>query len=210
MGARAAVQSRQSRLVNQSSFWTAALQKAIFAREIAGMLQADPEMAFHGALLQDFLLPVVTNELYDHYVEFIKMRDQRPIDICEFEHQTFGWDHALAGAHLAHRWNLPDELVCCMLFHHVGIEILDHPTLGHTPVAAVALSALLPDQLRQCYQGLEQLLLLEQKWPAFNLRAIADRVDAIQEESGLGMRNDFPLSRRCKLVFNQYAIGASK
>jgi len=208
IGARAAVQSKQSRLVNQCSFWTAALQKAIFAREMAGMLKADPQMAFSGALLQDYLLPVVTNELYDDYIEFIKMRDLRPIDICEFERRMFGWDHALAGACLAHRWQLPDELVCCMLFHHAGIEILGDSILGRTPVAAVALSALLPDQLRQCYQGLEQLLLLEQKWPAFNLRAIAEKVDAIQEESGLGMRNDFPLSRRCKLVFNKSPIGA--
>jgi len=202
IGARAAVQSKQSRLVNQSCFWTAALQKAIFAREMAGMLQADPEMAFSGALLQDYLLPVVTNELYAQYIDFIKMRDQRPIDICEFERQTFGWDHALAGACLAQRWQLPDELVCCLLFHHAGIEILADPILGRTPVAAVALSALLPDQLRQCYQGLEQLLLLEQKWPAFKFRAIAEKVDAIQEDSGLGMRNDFPLSRRCKLIFD--------
>ena len=209
VGVKAAVHSRQSRLINQSSFWTAALQKAIFAREIARMLKADPEMAFNGALLQDYLLPVVTNELYDQYIEFIKMRDQRPIDIYAFEQQTFGWDHALAGACLAHRWKLPDELVCCLLLHHVGIEILADPNLGHTPVAAVALSALLPDQLRQCYQGLEQLLLLEQSWPAFNLREIAEKVDAIQEESGLGMRNDFPLARRCKLLFEQCAAGAS-
>ena len=205
VGTKAAIQARQSRLINQSCFWNAALQKAIFAREIAKMLRADHDMAFHGALLQDYLLPVVTNELYDHYIEFIKARDQQPIDICEFEQNVFEWNHALAGACLARRWKLPDELVCCILFHHAGIEILSDPQLGRTAVAAVALSALLPDQLRQCYQGLEQLVIVEQAWPALNLKTVAETVDAQHQETGLGVQNDFPLTRRCRTIFSQPA-----
>ena len=208
VGTKAAVQSRQSKLINQNSFWNAALQKALFARELALLLKTDAEIAFAGALLQDFLLPVLANELYEPYLEFIKTRDQHPVNLCEFEHASFGWDHALAGACLAHRWKLPDELVCCILFHHQGLEILTNAQLARTPVAAVALAALLPDQLRQTYQGLEQLLVLEQKWPAFKLQALAETVDAKQAEAGLGVRNDFPLARRCKSVANQEANNA--
>jgi HD-like signal output (HDOD) protein len=208
VGTKAAVQSRQSKLINQNCFWIAALQKALFAQEIAALLKTDKDIAFSGALLQDFLLPVLTSDLYDQYLEFIKARDQQPIDIGEFEQATFGWDHALAGACLAHRWKLPDELVCCILFHHQGLEILTHPQLGRSPVAAVALAALLPDQLRQCYQGLDQLLLLEQKWPAFNLHTVSETVDKKHDETGLGVRNEFPLLRRCKSVTNQQANNA--
>lgn len=203
VGTKAAIQSRQSRLINQSSFWVAALQKAIFAREIAVMLGTDGDIAFNGALLQDFLLPVITNELYDKYVDFIQQRDRTALDIWSFEQATFKWDHSLAGACVAKSWKLPDELICCILFHHVGLDILSHAELAKSPVAAVALSALLPDQMRQCYQGLEQLLVLEEKWPAFNLRDMAEIVDAKQEASGLGVRNDFPLARRCKAIFDQ-------
>ncbi|HEY3963141.1 MAG TPA: HDOD domain-containing protein [Planctomycetaceae bacterium] len=209
VGTKAAVQARQSRLINQICFWNAALQKAIFAREIAKMLKTDHELAFNGALLQDFLLPVVTNELYEHYLEFIKARDSNPIDICEFEQKVYDWDHAMAGACLARRWKLPDELVGCILFHHAGIEILSHPELGRTAVAAVALSALLPDQLRQCYQGLEQLVVVEQAWPALNLKAVAERVDAQHEATGMGVQNDFPLARRCRSIFNQPATAGA-
>lgn len=208
VGTKAAVQSRQSKLINQNSFWNAALQKALFAREVATLLKTDADLAFSGALLQDFLLPVLTNELYEPYLEFIKTRDERAANLCEFEQESFSWDHAIAGACLAHRWKLPDELVCCILFHHQGLEILAHPELGRSPAAAVALAALLPDQLRQCYQGLEQLVALEQKWPAFNLQRLAETVDARQSEAGLGVRNDFPLSRRCKSVANQDANNA--
>lgn len=205
VGTKAAIQSRQSRLVNQACFWNAALQKAIFAREIAKMLRADADLAFNGALLQDYLLPVVTNELHGQYVEFIKARDSNPIDLCQFEQQTFEWDHALAGACLARRWKLPDELVGCILFHHAGIEILNDPDLGRTAAAAVALSALLPDQLRQCYQGLEQLVVVEQAWPSLNLKAVAEAVDAQHQANELGVHNDFPLARRCRTIFNQPA-----
>lgn len=197
-GMRAAIQSRQSKLINQGCFWNATLQKALFAQEVARLLKTDGDLAFAGALLQDYLLPVLTNDLHEHYTTFIDSRSQQPVHICDFEYDQFGWDHALAGACLAHRWKLPDELVCCILFHHHGLQILAHPQLGRSAVAAVALSALLPDQLRQCYQGLEQLLLLQERWNAFDLQQLAELVDARHAEIGMGVRNDFPLSRRCR------------
>ncbi len=110
------------------------------------MLQTDADVAFSGALLQDYLLPVLSNDLIDTYLEFVQNREGLPETLCEFEYSHFKWDHALAGACLAHRWNLPDELVCCILYHHSGLRILAHPQLGRTAVAAVALSAMLPEQ----------------------------------------------------------------
>lgn len=199
-GAQAAMQSRKSKLINQQAFWNACLQKALFAREIALLLQADADVAFSGALLQDYLLPVLSNDLIETYLEFVQSRENLPETLCEFEHNRFSWDHALAGACLAYRWNLPDELVCCILYHHSGLRILAHPQLGRSPVAAVALSALLPDQLRQHYHGLDLLSKLEQKWPAFRLEALAETVDQQHAAMNLGVRNDFPLSRRCKCL----------
>jgi HD-like signal output (HDOD) protein len=199
-GAQASLLARKSKLINQQAFWNASLQKALFARELALLLQADADIAFSGSLLQDYLLPVLSNDLFDTYLEFVQNRETLPETLCEFEHNRFGWDHALAGACLAFRWNLPDELVCCILYHHSGLRILAHPQLGRSPVAAVALSAMLPDQLRQHFHGLELLSKLEQKWPAFQLENLAQTVDQQHEAMNLGVRNDFPLSRRCKCV----------
>ena len=198
MGMQAAIQARKSRLINQISFWNASLQKALFAREVAELLKTDADVAFAGALLQDYLLPVITNDLLDDYLRFVETRADQPECLCEYEQATVSWDHALAGACLAHRWNLPDDLICCILFHHQGLRILAHPRLGRSPVAAVALSALLPDQLRQHYRGLEHLLKLQDKWAAFNLERIVETVDAKHAESGFGIQNDFPLARRCR------------
>jgi serine/threonine-protein kinase len=199
-GTQAAICARKSKLLHQTSFWNSSLQKALFAREVAKLLSADPDVAFAGALLQDYLLPVLSNELYEKYVAFVDQRPQQPECLCDHERQLYGWDHAAAAASLAHRWKLPDDLVCCILFHHHGLSILADRRLAKSPVSAVALSALLPDQLRQHYYGLEQLVLLQQKWPAFNLEELVAKVDAEHAASGMGIANDFPLARRCQQI----------
>jgi len=204
-GMEAAIRARQSKLINQSCFWNASLQKALFAREVALLLKADADGAFAGALLQDYLLPVLTTDLYEDYADFVQAREKQPESICAYERERFGWDHALAAASLAHRWHLPDDLVCCLLYHHEGLRILADPQLGRSAAAAVALSALLPDQLRQHYHGLEQLLKLGEKWPKFSLERLAKTVDEKHAELGFGVRNDFPLSRRCAGVLGDSA-----
>jgi HD-like signal output (HDOD) protein len=200
VGTQAAIRARKSKLINQTCFWNSCLQRAIFAREVAKLLRVDEDCAFAGSLLQDYLLPVTTNDLYDRYADFVQNRAACPESLCAYEQAQFGWDHAMAAASLAHRWKLPDELVCCILFHHHGLHLLADPRLGRSPAAAVAISALLPDQLRQQYTGLEQLMLLQQKWPAFDLPKLIEKVDAEHTDLDMGVQNDFPLSRRCKAV----------
>lgn len=197
---QAAVRARKSKLINQASFWNSSLQKALFAREVARLLKADEDLAFSGALLQDYLLPVISNELTEPYLDFISHRDEKPASLVEFERQTFNWDHPKAAAGLAMRWHLPADLVCCILLHHAGLKILGDKQLGRTSVAAVAISALLPDELRQQKLGLEQLAKLSQKWEAFDLAKLAETVDRQQDEVGLGVKNAFPLSRLCKPI----------
>lgn len=210
-GMQAAVRARKSRLINQNSFWNASLQKALFAKEVAALLRVqDLEIAFAGALLQDFLLPVITNDLFDPYLEFAGQRPTQEKVIVDFEQRKFGWDHALAGACLAYRWKLPDELVCCVLLHHRGLKLLADPALGRSAAAAVAVSALIPDQLRQHLQGLEHLLLLQEKWPAFDLEALARRVDEKQSALGLGVRNDFPLTRRLRPAIESVPVARAR
>ena len=70
-GMGAAVRSQCSKLIDQTAFWSDTLQKAIFAREIALLLRTDPDVAFVGGLLQDFLLPFLTNSLSEDYREFL-------------------------------------------------------------------------------------------------------------------------------------------
>ncbi|MFN0198876.1 MAG: HDOD domain-containing protein [Planctomycetaceae bacterium] len=195
-GMQSAIQARHSKLIHHGGFWNSSLQKALFARETAALLKTDVELAFAGALLQDFLLPVITNELTEPYLQFLNHRAAQSAGLCEYEQSLFGWDHAAAGASLASRWQLPDELICCILFHHWGLAILAHPELKRTAVAAIAVSAMLPDQIKQVENGFDQLLELQSVWSAFDLEAICDKVDCQHAELGLGVNNDFPLLAR--------------
>ncbi len=195
-GMQSAIRARHSKLIHHGGFWNTSLQKALFARETALLLKTDADLAFAGALLQDFLLPIITNELIEPYLQFLNLRAAQPDCLCDYEQNCFGWDHAAAGASLAGRWQLPDELICCILFHHWGLAILAHPELKRTAVAAVAISAMLPDQIKQVETGFEQLVQLQDIWPAFDLESICEKVDCQHAELGLGVNNDFPLLAR--------------
>jgi len=196
-GMEAAIRAQDSRLINQNAFWSTNLQRAIFAREVALLLRTDPEIAFLGSLLQDYLLPVLTNDLFEDYRQFVDAREANTTALSEFELSRFGWDHAFVGACLAYQWELPDELVCCIRYHHSGIGILSDARLGRSPVAATALSALLPDQFNQHPLGLNELMAIERDWPAFRLERVAQAVDEQYEELSLGIANNSPLAPRC-------------
>jgi len=58
-------------------------------------------------------------------------------------------------------WNLPDELICCVCLHHNGTSLLANEKLKDTAPAAVAVSCLIPDPLRQEADGFERLIELE-------------------------------------------------
>lgn len=176
-GAKLATAARQSKLINLRNFWNANLERALFAREMALLLKADPDLAFAAGMLQDFLLPALTNEQFAEYSHFVEQQARQPQELVRFEQNTFQWTHALAAGFLMSDWQFPDDLVCCVLFHHRGIELLCDPVLGKTSAAAVAVSSLVPDSLAQVPNGLEQLAKLSSHWPAFDLERIVHQVD---------------------------------
>jgi len=205
-GMEAAIRAHNSKLINQNAFWSANLRKAILSREIALLLQTDPEVAFLGSLLQDYLLPVLTNDLVDDYRDFLQQQGGNGESLSDFEQARFGWDHAMVGACLAYDWKLPDELVCCIRYHHFGLQILTDARLGRSPVAATALSALLPDPFCRSHQGLELLMNLQDKWPDFCLERLAESVDQQYLQLSLGVQNELPLLPLCRRLAIKRAL----
>jgi HD-like signal output (HDOD) protein len=127
-----ALRGLESKLINLRSFWTTSLERALFARHIARLLKTDAEVAFAGAMLQDFLLPSLTNDLFPTYLAFSEKRDDNPNDLHEFEQEAQRWDHAEAAAQLMFGWGFPDELICCVLLHHRGLKLLNNRQLGRS------------------------------------------------------------------------------
>lgn len=182
--------SANSKLMNSRAFWNANLERALFAREVAGLLRVDSDVAFAASMLHDFLLPLLTTEWLDDYVRYCGRQESAPIQLDRFERQLWTWDHALAAAQVMYDWEFPDELLCCVAVHHQGIAALQDERLGTTPAAAVAVAALIPDPFRQVPDGLDLLLRLGSVWSEFDLLEIAGRVESafLEEAPAAGYR----------------------
>lgn len=201
-GVELAVNGKKSKLINLKQFWGINLERATLASKIAGLLTRDADTAFAACMLCDFLLPTLTNDMCDVYVDYMTQLGQRghanPVetDLCRFERQQFGWDHAEAAAFVLHDWGFPDDVIVGVHQHHRGMHVLADSKLGRTNVASLALANLIPDPLRQSPGGLDQLSRLSRIWPAFNIENLAEQVRIEVEEMTSNTTLDFPLHKR--------------
>ena len=206
-GVKQAMSSKKSKWINIQNFWIANLERALFAKQVAKLLKVDEDVSFSASMLQDVLLPILTNELFDQYVEFgnEKTEEGEPIEVSlyNFERAKFRWDHAAAGANVLHGWGFPDEIVCAIYKHHAGLKVLTDAELGKTSVAAVALSALIPDAIRQVPSGLSDLMKLDELWGEFSLQKVAETVQEQFVEMAPGAEKHFTLLRRVEKVMAQ-------
>ena len=204
-GIKQAMKSSSSKMINFQNFWNTNLERALFARELATMIGADSTVAFTGGMLQDFLLPVITNQLLDHYLEFTNNLDQYA-NLAVFEQAKLGWNHALAAGQLMFAWNFPDELICCVCLHHGGIGLLKDAQLGKTSVAAVAISALIPDAIRQEPNGMQTLLTLSDQWDSFDLLTVAEKIDDEFQSVATDVKNHFSFLRVCQKALERAEV----
>lgn len=201
------MKASKSKLINIQNLWLTNLERALFAREIARKLRADADLAYSGSLLQDFLLPVLSNEMFDEYFQYLQSVDDGQTALTEFELQHFGWDHTLATAQVLHGWGFPPELVCCVRLHHRGLAALDDKEIGKSAAAAIAVAALMPDPVRQSPQGLEQLMSLDSIWPQFRLAETAASVDEQLKELTPLAASHATLARRLEKHCAPAALG---
>lgn len=189
---------RQLKLINLGAFWSSNLERGLLARQVARLLKADEELAFAAGLLQDFLLPVLTNELYTQYLEFLRKCETEPCSLVHFEQQVFGWNHAEAAARVMFDWGFPDDLICCIFFQHHGLPLLADKTVGNSAAMSVAISGLMPDPLRQTPEGIAQLYMLEKFWKVFRVKSLAEQVcDDFQSQSTAPL-NYIPFKNHCQ------------
>lgn len=195
------MKSCNSKLINFQVFWNTNYERALFAREIALLLKTDADVAFAGALLQDFVLPILTNERFEEYLGYTTREESSTAELTTYEDEKLGWNHTLVAAYLMTAWGFSDELICMVMLHHRGLKVLADPNLRQTPAAAVALSALMPDPLHQVPTGLNQLVRLDQSWQPFELLEIAQRVQTtLDEEAPIKATNHISFLRRVEKV----------
>ncbi len=175
-----------------------AFDESGYAHKVAKLLGTDAELAYSGAMLQDFLLPMLTNEKYAEYIAFLTLQSTSPCGLVDFEQKKFGWNHCRAAAHIMTAWKFPDDIICCVLLHHRGLNILTDEKLSKTAAAAVAVSALIPCPMQQVPGGMQQLFKLANVWKGFDLIDIAKKVDVELREIEQRTTNHISLIKRCE------------
>lgn len=171
-----AMRASQSPLILTKLFCTGALERALFAREVAKLLKVDPDLAFASAMLQDFMLPKLTVELIKEYTLFTDQLLTGQVSLAKLERERFSWDHAECTGRVMLAWGFPDDLICCVRLHEEFETVWNDGRLRTTPIGAVVLSAQLPDILSPNEVGMQRLRDIEATWPAFKLQELANIV----------------------------------
>jgi HD-like signal output (HDOD) protein len=128
-------------------FCLSAMERALLAREIAKATKRDTDLAFAGALIQDFILPSFTKMHVPEYAGFMKQLATGELELTELESAKFGCTHADCAGYLMLNWNFPDDLICCALLHHRPSQVWDLEPLRQTALAAIAPTSWLPSVL---------------------------------------------------------------
>ncbi len=198
------VSSVKSRVIDLNEFWCINLERALFAREVAKRMNVDSDIAYTGAMLQDFLLPALTNRFQKIYFEFMEGRKLDSPELALFERARFTCDHALAAGACTLQWGFPDELTCGILLHHLTDEELREKGLYESAIGAIAASAWIPDSLNQIPKGIARLLEREKQDERFDLLDIAEAVDKQFEELGSHVSLREPLLDRMDEHMTRY------
>lgn len=103
--------------------WKHSQSSALAARLIGKKIKYNKlDLAYTGALLHDIGKVILNNSMIEAYREVIDRVNQGDIPFIEAENLILGFNHAMVGAKVAEKWNLPPELVEAIALHHDPIK----------------------------------------------------------------------------------------
>ena len=109
--------------LNLKAFWEHSVATAAIAKLIAktSKIQATEE-TFIAGLLHDLGKLLLQLYLREDYQEVFAYMKKKPSLIREAEEKVLGFNHSDAGAWLAQKWNLPQEIRSVIEFHHTPMS----------------------------------------------------------------------------------------
>ena len=82
-----------------------------------------PEEAYVGGLLHDIGKVVLNDYVRFGYGIIVKMVEEEQLPFTEAEFRVLGFDHAMVGAILVERWDLPEGYQHAVAYHHKPNEL---------------------------------------------------------------------------------------
>ncbi|MER3472461.1 MAG: hydrolase [Armatimonadota bacterium] len=105
--------------LQRGELWRHSLACAIGAQLIAQRVRLPvTEEAFVGGLLHDIGKVAINLFVREQFDQIMEHALQERIPFVEAEQAVLGFNHAMAGALIAEKWNLPPSLVSVIRYHH--------------------------------------------------------------------------------------------
>lgn len=117
-------------IISVDDFWHHSLYCGLLARELANQNhQAQDEMLFTAGLLHDIGHLVMFNRIPElaHQAIMHTIEPDVNLELYQSEREIIGFDHAELGGKLAQQWQLPKNLIECILYHHEPERAEDFP-----------------------------------------------------------------------------------
>jgi putative nucleotidyltransferase with HDIG domain len=105
--------------MDTGGFWLHSLAVSHLAQKISlETKRLDDEAAQVAGLLHDLGKLVFNGFLSEQYSQCLRKANDEGMTIVQAENEIIGVDHNLVGQWFAERWNLPEEIVEAIAFHH--------------------------------------------------------------------------------------------
>lgn len=116
--------------IDQEGLWKHSLLTAMAAKRLCQHRKLPyADVAFTAGLLHDIgklIISIYVQEVGDF---LLKKASELKLSYVELEGKVIGFDHAKVGGFLAESWNLPDELVEAITYHHSPSSAPNHEKL---------------------------------------------------------------------------------
>jgi putative nucleotidyltransferase with HDIG domain len=104
--------------------WKHSVAVALASSQVATRVRLpNVSLAFTAGLLHDIGKVVLNQYVADEFTEIIRRVSDEGLTFIEAERQILGYDHTQIGAMIGERWNLPEQIVETIRYHHEPGEL---------------------------------------------------------------------------------------
>lgn len=116
--------------LRENELWRQSQSCAIISRYIARKVRfAKIDQAYVAGLLRDIGKVIVSYYLTEHFKKIMDLVENENLSFLDAEERVLGFHHGQVGAEVAKKWNLPEDLVEAIAYHHSPEEATINPKL---------------------------------------------------------------------------------
>jgi len=116
--------------LEHGELWKHSQCAAMAARLIARKAKLPTlDLAYTAGLLHDIGKVILNRTMKEAYFEVVEKVGEGEISFDQVENEILGFNHASVGSRVAAKWNLPDQLVEAIEFHHNPDQAVINPKL---------------------------------------------------------------------------------